>query len=275
MNEERDPIPANRLQLEKYIAGRLPATEAEALETRLRLDPVLAKRVEEMRAQDAAFAVRFPAEQVVPVIRAAARKDARTAIGVPSQQTKPFLERIGLGALAFPAFPRFAIAMALLVLCALPVLMLRKPVIVSEERMKGKETELRIYRNTPAGPEKMADGSPATAGDVLQAEFRPGRYAYGAVFSVDGNGAVTLHWPSRPDSPTALAALPDRRLPAAFQLDASPRFERFHMVLASAPLDIQAWLALAAKSAGQDAKWLAAQAGDSVHVLTLTLKKGL
>ena len=275
MKEEKNAAPLSRLELERYVAGEASAEENAAVEARMAGDPALAQRVAEMKAQDAAFAGKFPAERIVREIQAAASGKAAPRVWKAEPQAKPLLDRMGLGSLAFPAMPRFALAMALLVLCAIPVLLMRQETGVIGERVKGKEAALLIYRKAAAGPEKLADGASAKAGDVLQAEFRPGRFAYGAVFSVDGNGAVTLHWPDRAEAPTALSALPERRLPEAFQLDDSPRFERFYMVLSAAPVDVAAWLKRAAESSDRPAAWLAGQGTDSVRILTLTLKKGL
>ncbi len=284
MNREQKPAPLfdpiSGLQLEKYLLGALPEAERKALEARLAADPALARKVEQMRSQDRAFAARFPAETVVPEIEAAAHPAPQSQPHAdPAPRTKaqawskPPSEWRNLIALPFPINGRGAIAFALILLCALPLMLWKVPIDNQGERLKGKQAELRLYRNASAGPERVASGSNAAAGDVFQVEFHPGTFAYGAIVSVDGNGSVTLHWPARPEGATAWSALPEHRLPSAFQLDDSPRFERFHLLLSREPIDLKAWLARVAASAGHDEAWLAAQAPESVSVVTFTLKK--
>lgn len=266
MSQEQKPMPVSGLQLEKYLLGALPDSERKALDARIAADPALAKTVERMRSEDLAFAARFPAETIVPEIQAA-------ALPKPRPQTVPTLEwRKGI-ALAFPVGGRRTFAFALMLLCAAPLLLWKLPSETRGERLKGKQAELRLYRNTAAGPERVVSGSQAAAGDVFQVELHPGTFAYGAVVSVDGNGSVTLHWPSDPVGATAWSALPGHRLPSSFQLDDSPRFERFHLLLSRQPLDLADWRARVRASAGRDETWLASQAPDSVRIVTFTLNK--
>lgn len=262
MNHKPESAPVSGLQLERYLSGALSDAERAALEARIAANPELAQKVGRMRSQDLAFAARFPVETVVPEIEAAARPAPRK----PESKIRPALRDLLSG-------PRGAFAFALILLCTAPLVLWKRPSDLHDERLKGMQAELRLYRSASAGPERVASGSDAAAGEVFQVEFHPGAFAYGAVVSIDGNGSVTLHWPALPDGSTALSALPERRLPSAFQLDDSPGFERFHLLLSQTPLELKKWLALAAASAGRDEAWLAARAPDSVSVLTFTLKK--
>jgi hypothetical protein len=140
-------------------------------------------------------------------------------------------------------------------------------------RIKGKEPELRLYRQASGGPERLLPGASASAGDIVQAEFHPGSFAYGAIVSVDGNGSVTLHWPSRPDAGTAWSSASEYRLPEAFELDRAPGFERFHMLLSDRPIELESLLRRAAASSGRDEGWLAQQYPETDRVVTFTLAK--
>jgi hypothetical protein len=265
MSHEHKPAPVSGLLLERYLAGALSAAERTALEALLAADPALALKLERMRSEDRAFAARFPAGTLVPEIEDAARPAPR-----------PHSERPDRIAPLFPIGRRRALAFALMLLGAAPLVLWKLPnptLDTPSERLKGKQAELRLYRNTAAGPERVASGSPAAAGEVYQMEFHPGTFAYGAIFSVDGNGSVTLHWPARPDGSTAWSALPEHRLPSAFKLDDSPRFERFHLLLSRDPVDLKAWQTRVAASAARDEAWLALQDPASVSIVTFTLEK--
>jgi len=82
-------------------------------------------------------------------------------------------------------------------------------------------------------------------GDVIQLRYNAGGRGYGVIASVDGAGAVTLHFPSSEDAkPEAMAlAAETTTLPTAFALDDAPRFERFFFITANKPPDLQQTLA--------------------------------
>jgi hypothetical protein len=106
-------------------------------------------------------------------------------------------------------------------------------------RTKGLEPHLRIYLGGGAEPVVLRDGARVKGHDVVQvAVVAPGRL-WAAVVSIDGQGGATLHAP-----PSAIG-LGEVRLPRAFELDEAPGFERFFLVVSSAPFDGQPVLAAA------------------------------
>jgi hypothetical protein len=121
-------------------------------------------------------------------------------------------------------------ALALVVLNALPGEQSAAPV----ERAKGLEIELRVYRKLADGVERLSDGAEVTARDVLQVGYVRGEYAFGVLLSIDGLGVVTLHQPASASETSALTGGPgERLLPAAYELDDAPEFERFIFVAAN------------------------------------------
>ena len=72
---------------------------------------------------------------------------------------------------------------------------------------------------------------------------------FGVILSIDGRGAVTLHFPSSPTGATALAGPGESLLPDAFELDDAPEFERFFLITADSPPAVDGVLA-AARSLG-------------------------
>lgn len=122
---------------------------------------------------------------------------------------------------------------------------------VEEDRVtfKGSVPALEVYRQADGPPVRLADRAEARPGDVLQLRIVSAGAAYGAVVSIDGNGSVTLHAPSRIGP--AIALRPQLTLASAYALDAAPRFERFILVTSAAPFDAAAVVA-AARSAGPE-----------------------
>jgi hypothetical protein len=81
---------------------------------------------------------------------------------------------------------------------ALVVAIPRLTVTPDDTRIKGTvdgRPALAVYRRTPAGSERLADGDVARAGDLLRVGYASGGRAYGVILSIDGTGAVTLHLP--------------------------------------------------------------------------------
>src|SRR5262249_16204658 len=64
-----------------------------------------------------------------------------------------------------------------------------------------------------------------------------GGHGYGVIASVDGAGAVTLHFPFSEDAPPQATAVArdTTTLPHAYALDDAPRFERFFFLIANHP----------------------------------------
>src|SRR5262249_54089120 len=67
------------------------------------------------------------------------------------------------------------------------------------ERIKGTAASrpaLAIYRQTPSGSERLADGALVRPGDLLRVGYTSAGRAYGVILSIDGRGALTMHLPS-------------------------------------------------------------------------------
>lgn len=110
-----------------------------------------------------------------------------------------------------------------------------KPEPAGDIRLKGAESGLAIFRKTRTGSELLPPRSAAHPGDTLQVFYHSRRAVYGIVFSVDGSGAITLHYPES-DGPSPALQIGDMLpLPHAFRLDKAPRFERFYLVTAPRP----------------------------------------
>jgi hypothetical protein len=147
------------------------------------------------------------------------------------------------------------IAFAGLVLCvSFLAPSLRKPGTTSETpsgtespdpaiRYKGLEAGLAIYRKSAAGAELLPPHSLARPGDTLQVFYRSLRDLHGIIFSVDGNGTVTLHLPEAGDLSAPLPQGDMRPVPHAYLLDKAPLIERFYLVTSPSPFPVASVLA--------------------------------
>ncbi|MFO0631241.1 MAG: hypothetical protein U0168_00160 [Nannocystaceae bacterium] len=96
-------------------------------------------------------------------------------------------------------------------------------------RIKG-DPVLTIDRMAAGRSERLRDGATVHAGDRLQLQYGAAEREQGAIVSIDGRGAVTLHFP---DDAAASPRLADGGLVAldhSYELDDAPQFERFFFV---------------------------------------------
>lgn len=104
-------------------------------------------------------------------------------------------------------------------------------------RLKGLQPTLALFRRIPGGAEPLKPGASVRAGDVLRIGYRAAGRSFGAIFSVDGHGNVTRHWPLAGDLAARLAP-GETLLPGAFELDDAPSYERFFLLVSEAPFDL-------------------------------------
>ncbi|HVR64796.1 MAG TPA: hypothetical protein VMU50_23010 [Polyangia bacterium] len=147
---------------------------------------------------------------------------------------------------------------------------------LEETGIKGSTT-LQVYRHGRQGDERLADGTAATRGDLVQLAYRAGGGArFGALLSIDGAGQVTQHWPgANTDAAATLSAKGEVRLPTSYELDDAPGFERFFLITSDQPFPLspvlEAARTLATRPAAARAQSLPLSA--SFHQESLILNK--
>ena len=152
--------------------------------------------------------------------------------GSSEKKSSPYALRLRIMACA---------AAVLAAVFAAPAVMQRtRPASASPEnsvRLKGNKIpseipqSLRLYRKDGNSVKALENGAAAKAGDVIQITYNPGRNDYGVIFSIDGNGSVTRHFPE--DGWTAVKmkhSASEIPLDFSYELDDAPYFEYFILV---------------------------------------------
>ncbi len=245
----KNPNQESRWMLERLALGELDAATAADVRRRLTdagvdVDVALA----ELAASNAELLAAHPPGRMVPAIRTRAARAGRTATAEPRRARW----------LAVPVALAGALA---LVLWARPGL--HGPASGGEPleptTLKGSPaagTRLLVYRHESNGDRALPDGARAAEGDLVQLAYRERHGGFGLLLSIDGAGAVTLHWPDRAgESAAPLETAAEARLPSAYQLDAAPGFERFFLITSPRPFPIAPVVAAA--------RALAARPGDA------------
>jgi len=223
--------------LERFLLRECSPDEERLVNDALAKDPSLKGRISELARSDSEILAAYPADAEAGLIgeRAGTEKRRRSfrAVAVPA---------LGLAA----AF--------LLVL-----LPLGRVHDAASVRTKG-DARLLIYARKGNGEVLLSRGAAAREGDVLQVAYQVPKKKFGVIFSVDGVGALTLHYPSSANGATGLASGRRTALPEAYQLDNAPDYEAFFLVVSDSPLLASKILKTAGRLAGLPAAAVATNA---------------
>jgi hypothetical protein len=216
--------------LERYNLGEITGAEKEFIEAAMTQEPCLAERLADIRRSDMEIRNRYAPAQFL------ARR-------VKKSRGRPSVHPLVWG----------AVAAALLLLIALPVLRARFSTEPLTDRAKGgaASAELSVFLKTGHSTDaQLTDQTVLREGNTVQLAYSVDTNSYGVIFSIDGRSAVTMHYPYEPGQSTQL--IPGKRvaLDEAYTLDDAPDYEIFFFVVSNKPLDVPAIL----KSAEQLAR---------------------
>ncbi len=238
--------------LERIALGELPPEALAAARAQLAQEPDGPQRLARLEADTRATLETLPPATV-------AREVARRA------EAAAHLARARASLGAHPS-PLRRLAPVLVPTLAVAVLLVVRPGVEQGgllgeggphevTRLKGLEPQLVLHRQRGESSERLADGAPAAAGDVVQVAYVAAGRAHGAILSIDGRGTVTLHAPEGGTHSAPLAPSGTQALPLAYELDDAPAFERFFLVTADAPFALEVVLSAArALAASPDAR---------------------
>lgn len=254
-------VQVTELKLEQYLLGELDPNERSAIEA----DQFAMSRIQQMRQEDIRILRELPPDTQVPAIleRAASSKPAAQTRELRFGKRRPSAARtLGLAAAAG------IVLVAGLAIGGLPA------GEGDETRVKGGSPELVLYTPDSDGSAREVQPNEAVpANTLLQVAYRAGSASYGAVFSIDGNGMVTRHFPDTEDGSTLLDPDGEARLPFAYRLDDAPGFEDFVFLTSNAPIalrPVEQSLRTAARNGRVRADSLTLPAGISVSVFRLS-----
>jgi hypothetical protein len=227
----------SELAMEQLLLQELPVEQQQQLLKQLQQEQGGAERLQALAASNREILAAYPPEKM------AARIKRRAVTSASKRRVQsPFVW-------AIPAFSAAA-ACALLLWIAIPFSLdgyttrnrsEAKQSKTEVTRTKG-EPRLFIYRKRAGGAEELGHMAEVRPKDTLQLRYLSAGARYGVIFSVDGRGSLSLHFPETADQSTELADGSARALPYAYELDDAPGFERFFFVTSSAPIDVRAVL---------------------------------
>ena len=209
-------------KLERYLLGELPEVEMVALRKREAEDELFAARVKMMREEGE----RFLAENPFSALEDKLENDQRS------------VERslwLRVAAVLVVAFGIFSV-----------VVLNRQTDIVNDAsatsgmdvamadvdngtRIKGMTAGLEVWKKMGDSAVQMVNLGEAREGDEIQLRYRVPQKCFGMLFSMDGNGTVTMHMG---EGNRAVELEPGKMttLPFAYKLDNAPKFEKFFLL---------------------------------------------
>ena len=227
-------------KLERFLTGDLPEEEMNKLRELEANDALFANRVKMLREDNKAILSKLPFETLAAnlgtgaagnaaknVAKNAARftlvKFAAAAMFVfavalvaffAQRETSVMNERVGGDVAAVNGSQNTQVALA---------------EHESDTRIKGLDARMEVWKKTPAGIVQLNDLDSVGEGDEIQLRYAVPEKCFGLLFSMDGNGALTLHMG---DGVKAIELAPGKMnsLPFAYKLDDAPYFEKFFFV---------------------------------------------
>lgn len=245
-------------KLERFLTGDLPDEEMNMLRELEATDVVFANRVKMLREDNKAILNKLPFEtlagKLAGIADAAENADAAGTANVADSAEHANAAKNVLTI----SFVKFAAAAVLVLAVALIAFMAQRETVVtggnadgkgndmaavngtqntqvafaepqSDTRIKGLDARMEVWKKTDAGIVQLQDLDEVREGDEIQLRYAVPKKCFGLLFSMDGNGALTLHMG---DGVKAVELTPGKMnsLPFAYKLDDAPYFEKFFFV---------------------------------------------
>ena len=219
-------------KLERYLLGELPEKEMRDFQERELSDEIFAARVREMREQGKRFVAENPFEALEAKMDAADEAaDGNVISGLWLKVAAALV--IALGVFSMVVLNRnvetysgesatMEVAMAN---------------VDDGTRIKGMSASLEVWKKTGDSAVQMVNLGDASEGDEIQLRYRVPQKCFGMLFSMDGNGTITMHMG---EGNKAIELEPGKMttLPFAYKLDNAPKFERFFLLTSQNAFEI-------------------------------------
>lgn len=225
-------------KLERFLTGDLPEEEMNKLRELEANDAVFANRVKMLREDNKAILSKLPFETLAANLGTVTETAGTAAKNAPrftlvkfaaaamfvfavalvaffaQRETSVMNERVGSDVAAVNGSQNTQVALA---------------ENESDTRIKGLDARMEVWKKTSAGIVQLNDLDSVGEGDEIQLRYAVPEKCFGLLFSMDGNGALTLHMGN---GVKAIELAPGKMnsLPFAYKLDDAPYFEKFFFV---------------------------------------------
>jgi hypothetical protein len=232
--------------LERYLLNELPRKKMKEISDKVESDPVLQAKLDELRKSNEEILAMFPPAEFAAKVNDRYKNAER--LDQIEREIEPFSFGKWMRKWVYVAAPIAASLVVVIIVSISNFTNTGKPIVIpvdsgngvsviDENRIKGLTPYLNIYRKQGSKIVQLAERSVAEATDMLQISYIASGRPYGMIFSIDGNGVVTTHYPEFSSKPTTLAQQGETLLGKAYMLDDAPYYERFFFVTSDKPID--------------------------------------
>jgi hypothetical protein len=227
---------------ERYLTGDLPAEEMREIREMEATDEIFANRVKMLREDSKAILRKLPYD------RLAERLDS-----IPGRSVSDNGMFAGNGKSANFGIVKLAAAAALVLAVMMVALFSQRS--ISEQntqlmevamvdqnddvRIKGLSARMEVWKKTGDSAVQMENLGEAREGDEIQLRYAVAEKCYGLLFSMDGNGTITMHM-GHENRAVELEPGKMTTLPFAYKLDNAPKFEKFFFLTSKDEFELNA-----------------------------------
>ncbi|PKL16772.1 MAG: hypothetical protein CVV49_14465, partial [Spirochaetae bacterium HGW-Spirochaetae-5] len=233
------------IYIEQYVLDELPENIRKEIDALILENPSLLTRIEEIKKSNENIISLYPAESMVPEImekNSRVNRFKRTSSRDRNSAVKDFIKKLNS-----LSSKRYTLPLASAAAAVVIIFLMIPGVNITENftkgydtdiRIKGLESKLIIYRMKGKEVEELKNSDTARQGDIIQLGYiAADNFKYGTIISIDGRGTVTLHHPDSAESHSELIMNKKVLLNRSYELDDSPSFERFIMILSAEPVN--------------------------------------
>lgn len=235
-------------KLERYLTGDLPESEMREIRELEKKDEIFAQRVKLMREDNATILRKMPFERLSEKLDAMPERSNSAGNTVP----------VNFRLVKFAAAAAFVLAVVSVALFSQREIASQDiggqlasdgsvesaiAVAMADEdngtRIKGMDARMEVWKKTGDSAVQMQNLDAASEGDEIQLRYSVPEKCYGLLFSMDGNGTITMHMG---DNNRAIVLEPGKMttLPFAYKLDNAPKFEKFFLLTSKAGFAVDA-----------------------------------
>jgi hypothetical protein len=262
--------------LERYACGEVTDEEKCLVEAECGNDSEVREQLAAIKTSNTEILSTYAPEKTANEIALKMhREQVRMTIGDNASAVVSDRKRLRL----FPAWSYSILLLVFIVPFSVHYFDARNTRLPVNEREKGLGPSLTIYRDEVNSYNKLTDSSVVSAGDRLQIGYTAAGKKFGIIFSVDGNGVISLHYPVDTlmmQSGSRLEQGGEQLLNTSFELDSAPLFERFYFLTSDDTIDVKKLIGLCGKLFANGVNKIPERINvlpETINQSTITLKK--
>lgn len=233
-------------KLERYLTGDLPESDMREIREMEAADEIFANRVKMLREDGKAILRKLPYD------RLAERLDS-----LPSRDTYGNGKPVNFGIVKLAAAAALVLAVMMVALFSQRSLSEQGGTVLANNadgaqvmevamvdqndglRIKGLSARMEVWKKTGDSAVQMENLGEAREGDEIQLRYAVAEKCFGLLFSMDGNGTITMHMG---EGNKAVGLEPGKMttLPFAYKLDNAPKFEKFFFLTSKSEFELNA-----------------------------------